>query len=217
MAALQASWTESIQLLIISTVLPENQSQRQNLSGASHCRHHTLTTRSSSPTRRVGQFPRSAVVVLSPLLPRSGMASRIIHLLLFESSFSYASSRLCAVHPTPFGWGGKRAVRRAPSRRRRHALGGSGVCTHRPIRRRPTIIGKWTYACQVTHKLAADLASRPARECPRSWSTLQRQVYVVPKRAVCLRAERTTGPRLTRNSPPQTRYTARRPITGSKA
>jgi DDE superfamily endonuclease len=37
--------------------------------------------------------------------------------------------------PTPFTWGGKRAARRARSRARRHALSGSGACTHRPIRR----------------------------------------------------------------------------------
>lgn len=38
--------------------------------------------------------------------------------------------------PTPFEWGGKRAARRARSRERRHALGGSGAWTRRPIRRR---------------------------------------------------------------------------------
>lgn len=37
--------------------------------------------------------------------------------------------------PTPFEWGGKRAARRARARTRRHALGGSGACTRRPIRR----------------------------------------------------------------------------------
>ena len=53
--------------------------------------------------------------------------------------------------PTPFEWGGKRAARRARSRQRRHALGGSGACTHRPIRRRKTIVEKWQFACQMTH------------------------------------------------------------------
>jgi hypothetical protein len=38
--------------------------------------------------------------------------------------------------PTPFAWGGKRAARRQRARQRRHALGGSGGYTHRPIRRR---------------------------------------------------------------------------------
>ena len=38
--------------------------------------------------------------------------------------------------PTPFEWGGKRAARRQRARARRHALGGSGGYTRRPIRRR---------------------------------------------------------------------------------
>jgi hypothetical protein len=38
--------------------------------------------------------------------------------------------------PTPFGWGGKRQQRRWRARQRRHALGGSGAVTHRPIPRR---------------------------------------------------------------------------------
>lgn len=55
-------------------------------------------------------------------------------------------------NPTPFRWGGKRAARRARSRRRRHALGGSGAYTHRPVRRaRRTTIEKWRYTSQVTH------------------------------------------------------------------
>jgi len=55
-------------------------------------------------------------------------------------------------NPTPFEWGGKRAARRARSRQRRHALGGSGACTRRPLRRpRRTIIDQWRSACQVTH------------------------------------------------------------------
>lgn len=40
--------------------------------------------------------------------------------------------------PTPFEWGGKRAARRQ-RRRQRYALGGSGACTLRPIRRRVPI------------------------------------------------------------------------------
>jgi hypothetical protein len=37
-------------------------------------------------------------------------------------------------NPTAFEWGGKRAARRQRARARRHALGGSGACTHVPIR-----------------------------------------------------------------------------------
>lgn len=45
--------------------------------------------------------------------------------------------------PTPFTWGGKRAARRARARERRHALGGSGGYTRRPIRRRPRPSEQW--------------------------------------------------------------------------
>jgi transposase len=38
--------------------------------------------------------------------------------------------------PTPFEWGGKRRERRERARARRHALGGSGAYTRRPIARR---------------------------------------------------------------------------------
>jgi hypothetical protein len=38
-------------------------------------------------------------------------------------------------HPTPFIWGGKRAIRRTRARDRRHALSGSGAYTQTPIRR----------------------------------------------------------------------------------
>lgn len=53
--------------------------------------------------------------------------------------------------PTPFEWGGRRAARRARSRERRHALGGSGACVRRPLRRRLTITQQWQRACQLTH------------------------------------------------------------------
>lgn len=51
--------------------------------------------------------------------------------------------------PTPFQWGGKRAARRARSRIRRHALGGSGAYTRRPVRR--TKLQQWLQPGQVTH------------------------------------------------------------------
>ncbi len=37
--------------------------------------------------------------------------------------------------PTPFIWGGKRKARRQRARARRHAVGGSGASTRRPLRR----------------------------------------------------------------------------------
>jgi hypothetical protein len=45
--------------------------------------------------------------------------------------------------PTPFVWGGKRAARRDRARQRRHALGGSGAQTHRPIRRHSPRAMQW--------------------------------------------------------------------------
>lgn len=53
--------------------------------------------------------------------------------------------------PTPFVWGGKRSLRRQRSRQRKYALGGSGACTHRPIRFRTTLVQIWQATCQVTH------------------------------------------------------------------
>ena len=53
--------------------------------------------------------------------------------------------------PTPFEWGGKRAARRDRSRQRRHALGGSGACTRRPIRRCQNLLQQWQSSCQPTH------------------------------------------------------------------
>ena len=38
--------------------------------------------------------------------------------------------------PTPFLWGGKRKARRERARQRRHAIGGSGAYTERPLHRR---------------------------------------------------------------------------------
>jgi hypothetical protein len=39
-------------------------------------------------------------------------------------------------NPTPFVWGGKRALRRARRRARGHVSGGSGGCARQPVRRR---------------------------------------------------------------------------------
>jgi hypothetical protein len=55
--------------------------------------------------------------------------------------------------PTPFVWGGKRALRRARSRQRHqaHALAGSGACSPRPLRRRQPPLHQWRRPYQVTH------------------------------------------------------------------
>ncbi len=53
--------------------------------------------------------------------------------------------------PTPFVWGGKRATRRTQARHRRHALGGSGACTRRPVPQRPSKLQQWLHPNQMTH------------------------------------------------------------------
>jgi hypothetical protein len=47
--------------------------------------------------------------------------------------------------PTPFAWGGKRAARRQRARARRHALGGSGGYTRRPVCRCRRALAAPTY------------------------------------------------------------------------
>ena len=47
-----------------------------------------------------------------------------------------ATARAWNREPTPFEWGGKRQARRHRARERRHAVGGSGAHTRRPLRRR---------------------------------------------------------------------------------
>jgi DDE superfamily endonuclease len=49
-------------------------------------------------------------------------------------------------NPTPFEWGGKRSARRMRQRNRRHAQGGSGACTRRPIRRHRSAAEKWRWS-----------------------------------------------------------------------
>ena len=44
-----------------------------------------------------------------------------------------AVARSWNAHPTPFIWGGKRALRRQQARERRYHLGGSGAVTHQPV------------------------------------------------------------------------------------
>ena len=53
--------------------------------------------------------------------------------------------------PAPFEWGGARAARRERSRRRRHAVCGSGACARRSLRLKPNLLQKWHSSCQLTH------------------------------------------------------------------
>ncbi len=54
-----------------------------------------------------------------------------------------AAARSWNRDPTPFEWGGRRAERRSRARKRRHALGGSGACARRPVRRRVGVMEEW--------------------------------------------------------------------------
>jgi hypothetical protein len=49
--------------------------------------------------------------------------------------------------PTPFVWGGTRQQRRWRARQRRHALGGSGAITPRPVRRRARRLSVYERLC----------------------------------------------------------------------
>lgn len=57
-----------------------------------------------------------------------------------------AAARGWNTAPTPFQWGGKRALRRQRSRERRHKVGGSYAFTHRPLRRARTVLQQWRQA-----------------------------------------------------------------------
>ena len=55
------------------------------------------------------------------------------------------AAALCVGRQAPGTLGCRRA------RQRRHALGGSGACTHRPVSRRPSKLQEWLRSYQVTH------------------------------------------------------------------
>ena len=78
----------------------------------------------------------------------AGSVSRVDH-----RNYLFVGSRCSRLEPGTniFRVGGKRAARRQRSRQRRHALGGSGAYSHRPLHRRATIIQNWQRSCQTTH------------------------------------------------------------------
>jgi hypothetical protein len=63
------------------------------------------------------------------------------------------TARCWNLQPTPFAWNGKRRQRRrAPPDHLTHRLGGSGACTHRPLRRsRSTGASQCQSPWQMTH------------------------------------------------------------------
>ena len=83
-------------------------------------------------------------------------------------------------NPTPFEWGGSRAARRERARHRRHALGGSGACTRRPIRRRRSIMEINLYTSQTTHTSATQRALRNAGHSQCQAQALFVNLLVIP-------------------------------------
>ena len=61
-------------------------------------------------------------------------------------------------NPTPFVWGGKRALRRARRRARGHVAGGSGACARQPVRRhRRTVLRSQPSSCRPSTNTAQDV------------------------------------------------------------
>jgi hypothetical protein len=120
-----------------------------------------------SPELLLWMFARGIMVLYTPLgaswLNMTESMQRILARRALEGHYPQkpeeiiewleAAARGWNRDPTPFEWGGRRAARRERARRRRHALGGSGACVRRPIRRRhrKTAIEKWQRANQMTH------------------------------------------------------------------
>jgi hypothetical protein len=63
-------------------------------------------------------------------------------------SWLEATARGWNAAPTPFEWGGKRALRRARRRNRGHMAGGSGACARQPVRRRRTRLNAPPSTCR---------------------------------------------------------------------
>ena len=62
-----------------------------------------------------------------------------------------AVARWWNIDPTPFEWGGARAVRRERNRVRQHALGGSGACVRHSVRPTTNLFQQWRLSGQTTH------------------------------------------------------------------
>jgi hypothetical protein len=71
------------------------------------------------------------------ILKRRGLNGQHPHTAGEIIAWLEATARGWNRNSTAFNWAGKRAARRA--RARQHRQGGSGACTHRPIRRKTTI------------------------------------------------------------------------------
>ena|SRR5215207_656268 len=120
-----------------------------------------------SPGLLLWMFARGIMVLYTPLgaswLNMTESMQRILARRALEGHYPEspeeiiewleATARGWNQDPTPFEWGGRRASRRERARKRRYALGGSGACSRRPVRRgyRKTVVEKWQLTNQTTH------------------------------------------------------------------
>jgi hypothetical protein len=151
------SWQEG---LTVSVTLPEELPPLRMLMVLDNLTGH------KSPELLLWMFARGIMVLYTPLgaswLNITESMQRILKRRALEGHYPEKPEQIIEWleetargwnrDPTPFEWGGRRGARRERARRRRHALGGSGACTRRPIRRRyRTVLEKWQRSNQLTH------------------------------------------------------------------
>jgi hypothetical protein len=156
--AMWRSWQEE---LTVKVTLPEDLPPLRMLLVLDNLTGH------KNPELLLWMFSRGIMVLYTPLgaswLNMTESMQRILARRALEGHYPEnpeeiiewleATARGWNRDPTPFEWGGRRAARRDRARKRRHALGGSGACSRRPVRRRrrPTVMEKWQRANQLTH------------------------------------------------------------------
>ena len=116
-----------------------------------------------TPAMGHGRFSHGRMPLYTPLsgswLTMSESVQRILtrravagqHPQPDEASIAWleAPARGWTRHPTPFVWGGKRALRRARGRERRHGAGGAGAGARQPVRwRRPSVLRAQPSTCR---------------------------------------------------------------------
>jgi DDE superfamily endonuclease len=156
--AMWRSWQEG---LTVKVTLPEDPPPLRMLLVLDNLTGH------KNPELLLWMFSRGIMVLYTPLgaswLNMTESMQRILTRRALEGHYPdnpeeiiewlEATARGWNRDPTPFEWGGRRAARRDRARKRRHALGGSGACSRRPLRRRrrSTVMEKWQRANQMTH------------------------------------------------------------------
>jgi hypothetical protein len=152
------SWQEG---LTVKVTLPEELPPLRMLVVLDNLTGH------KTPELLLWMFARGIMVLYTPLgaswLNMTESMQRILKRRALEGHYPEKSEQIIEWleetargwnrDPTPFEWGGRRAARRERARQRRHALGGSGACTRRLVRRRHrrTTVEKWRQANQMTH------------------------------------------------------------------